>query len=389
MTKKGGTRTGKGTSKFVCCECIEDSFLKRLVRQKGKEQRECNFCGAIARKGSAAPLQVVVEKVERLFGNSKRIRPCGELSADAESTLAVLRGFRLTRNEGLLSYVVRLLEGGRATKWWQVVPDVDPPEVGGGELLDWAWLNFEKVVTYESRFNFLTVRSPHFDIGKVLSGIGELVKSKKLVCRISEGHRIYRARVLGAADTWNPDDPKELGAPPRDKASAGRMNAAGIPYLYTAFDEETALNEVLPRDGCRPVNVVLAKFETTKQLCVLDLTDNVPRRPSAFDDKAPLPEDPMYFLAHFAADISLPVSKDSLEHIQYAPTQVISEYFAQVFAPDGPDFPKLDGLKFRSAKCFDGKNLVLFPQNRDFRKAQPLDARVRYVDWRVCQWPPR
>ena len=97
----------------------------------------------------------------------------------------------------------------------------------------------------------------------------------------------------------------------------------------------------------------------------------------------------MYFLAHFAADISLPVSKDSLEHIQYAPTQVISEYFAQVFAPDGPDFPKLDGLKFRSAKCFDGKNLVLFPQNRDSRKVQPLDARVRYVDWRVCQWPPR
>ena len=35
-----------------------------------------------------------------------------------------------------------------------------------------------------------------------------------------------------------------MGPPPKERASAGRINQAGIPYLYTAFNKTTTRREV-------------------------------------------------------------------------------------------------------------------------------------------------
>src|SRR3546814_2028076 len=63
------------------------------------------------------------------------------------------------------------------------------------------------------------------------------------VRQVPEGTRVFRARMKERGDAWSPCA-KELGAPPFDKARAGRMNPAGIPYLYVAFDTKTALREI-------------------------------------------------------------------------------------------------------------------------------------------------
>jgi len=46
-----------------------------------------------------------------------------------------------------------------------------------------------------------------------------------------------------------PWDGTEIGAPPADKASAGRANAAGQVVLYVADEEKTAVSEVRPALG--------------------------------------------------------------------------------------------------------------------------------------------
>jgi|SRR5471030_15803 len=51
------------------------------------------------------------------------------------------------------------------------------------------------------------------------------------------------------------------------------------------------------------------------------------------------------------------------EHVDYAPSQVVSEYFALVFQSDG-DGSKLDGIVYPSAVRPGGRNLVLFPTAR-------------------------
>jgi RES domain len=59
------------------------------------------------------------------------------------------------------------------------------------------------------------------------------------------------------------------GAPPADKANAGRANAAGEVVLYVADEEKTAVSEVRP--------AVSVTNLTLKRACrVLDLTKGLP-----------------------------------------------------------------------------------------------------------------
>lgn len=64
----------------------------------------------------------------------------------------------------------------------------------------------------------------------------------------------------------------------------------------------------------------------------------------------------------FVDEISVPVTKDGGEHIDYVPTQVICEYLAQIFEP-APG-ARLGGLIYPSAVQVGGKNLVVFPEDR-------------------------
>lgn len=61
----------------------------------------------------------------------------------------------------------------------------------------------------------------------------------------------------------------EIGAPPADKAGAGRANAAGQVVLYVADEEKTAVSEVRPARG---FYVSVAKLTLKRAGRVLDLT---------------------------------------------------------------------------------------------------------------------
>ena len=61
-----------------------------------------------------------------------------------------------------------------------------------------------------------------------------------------------------------------------------------------------------------------------------------------------------------------PLKKNGMEHIEYVPSQVVSEYFALVF--DVSNGECLDGILYPSAIKTNGRNLVLFPTNRCFKR---------------------
>ena len=381
--------------KFVCCDCIDEAFLKDLVYNH-MNSLYCTFCGDRSGQEIAAPLGEVVEVIHRLFvrraeavKDEPKLPP--QSDQDPVRTVELLRSFGTafgwTRNIGLLSYVARQFESAHKCMWWLDKSAFEEVSIEPTprERMDIAWLGFAEIVTHKSRFNFLNAPNPYADEfprpGQVLDEIGKLVKQRGLVTCLAKGERVYRARKRGLTDTWNPDDPVQLGAPPRDKASAGRMNAAGIPHLYVAFEEETALRETVSARAEPAVHVAVGTFETAQPLTVLDLTESVPLRPSEFED-APAELDPMlHFLAHFASDICLPVSKDGSEHIEYAPTQVVSEYLSQVFEPCDAG-SRLDGLMYRSAARYRGKNLVLFPHAAP-RGRTDHDPRLYLIDWRI------
>ena len=141
---------------------------------------------------------------------------------------------------------------------------------------------------------------------------------------------VYRARVRQRGEKWQPTA-DQMGPPPKSKASAGRMNPAGIPYLYAAFDNTTAWREVGIM-GRTSKTVFTATFALTKPLWVMDLTA-LPPVPSLFDVANKEVREQALIVRAFVEAISTPVTKDGQEHIDYVPSQVICEYLAQVFEP--------------------------------------------------------
>lgn len=371
-------------SKRVCADCLNDAFLAEVV-EPGTSCRECDYCGT---PSDTAALASIVPVVAKAIG--RHYEPCGRPEGETAvagpgSSLDVLRGLRWAGNPRLLTDVANEL----GSDYWASLPSLET-EPRSGELLDWSWLHFERVVKHESRFNFHTTTKPQvegvLDAGAVLRRIGEVVVAHGLVQR-TQPKALYRARSRRPQDVWDAHCPAELGAPPKEKAGAGRMNPAGIPYLYTAFEPATAIGEIaFPLPGL-PIDVVLATFEANRELLVLDLSLVEPPR-SVFDCGSPPVDDRLEFLARFARDLALPVVKDGSEHIDYIPSQVVSEYFAQVFLPNGPDSAPLDGLVHRSSVCPGGRNLVLFPSRRQFTSnkfgsVSHVGAEVlRFRDWR-------
>ena len=115
-----------------------------------------------------------------------------------------------------------------------------------------------------------------------------------------------------------------VGLPPRRVASSsGRMNAAGIPYLYLAFDDTTAIKETISKAGKQ---YCLAKFKSKQSMKVLNLV-NLPKSPSIFNPSTDSRRYETYFLRKFQKAISKPITKDGKEHVDYVPTQIVSEYF--------------------------------------------------------------
>lgn len=147
------------------------------------------------------------------------------------------------------------------------------------------------------------------------------------------------------------------------------MNPAGISYFYLALEERTALAETLDNP---PTRVALAAFVSKVEIRILDLTQ-LPSIPSVFDNDEYDNREAILFLDGFVDAISEPTKKDGREHIDYVPSQIVSEYFAQVFTLAEKD-ENLDGMMYPSAVMPGGKNIVLFPARDHQRQASDLVA---------------
>lgn len=232
------------------------------------------------------------------------------------------------------------------------------------EIWRYSWHGFEEWIKHEVRFFFSHVvhrdsSSDPFEVqpAHMLSIVSKLVRDVGLIVTRTGNEVLYRVRERIGAEGWVADT-DSMGAPPAEKAMAGRMNPAGISYLYLACDEQTAVAEVV---RAPPATIVVAEFRVTRALRILDLTA-LPCRPSIFDISRKEQWEGLIFLEHFVAAICEPVAKDGREHVSYAPSQVVSEFFALVFK-DGKR-NGLDGILYPSTVKPGGKNLVLFPTDR-------------------------
>lgn len=351
---------------YVCPDCVDDEFLKSIIYDNACHHI-CDYCGEESDHDFAAPVEALMTAIGSTvsyYYNDPTCAgvPCegGSFIFDPIDTHEVLVAIGLECDSQLFDDIA------------QAFVNIDWVSSAHGhwassqqnEILSASWNNFVNVVKHDVRYFFSRTPnlsdSEEYSPPQLLSIISHLVNDLNLVNTIPMGTSFYRVREREDEATWELNH-DQMGPPPAERAAAGRMNPAGISYLYLAFEQQTALAEVLERPPC---GAAIAQFDAQRNLHVLDLTD-LPPLPSIFDDSRREQREGLLFLNRFIEEISKPVKKDGREHVEYVPSQVVSEYFALAFRFNGQS---LDGIAYPSAVRPGGKNIVLFPCKRGYER---------------------
>jgi len=183
---------------------------------------------------------------------------------------------------------------------------------------------------------------------------------------IEEGTPLWRAQKGYKKDTQNDDIPMPFLAermkPLKDKAKEGRANPKGIPYLYLATNQKTAISEVRPWVGSL---ISLANFMVSNRLEIIDCTSDEAYLPIYLRNDEP---NDITKEMHVWSDINKAFSDpvDQTDDIaDYVPTQILSE----LFKTNG-----YDGIEY-SSRLADGNNIVLF----DLNNATPVHCQLHKV----------
>lgn len=158
---------------------------------------------------------------------------------------------------------------------------------------------------------------------------------------------LYRARINGERRK-RAFNKKEMGAPPADKATAGRANPMGIPFLYLCDEPETTLYEVRAR---YLDNVSIAEFCSSQAVKVVDFCKKVSLFAPAYDDNLPHAMASERLAKLITADLSKPMSRYDSE-VDYVPTQFLCELIRKTH--------DVAGIVFNSSLRKGHKNFVLF-----------------------------
>ncbi|MBS0235340.1 MAG: RES family NAD+ phosphorylase [Proteobacteria bacterium] len=242
-------------------------------------------------------------------------------------------------------------------------------------MADFDNIHDYRVFAHIRRSRWRFSRAPEVD--DFLAGV--VATAKDRVRKVSAGTSVWRAQLgwedemvfegrnLADEDIYVPKPfSKERMKPKPDQASEGRANTKGIPALYVATTEKTALSEMRPNLASI---LSVAELKTVKDLNVVDCTIDIYPRSYLEVMRAEKPiaffEGEMNQLIWREIDdaFALPVDRQEFA-ADYAPTQNIAE----VLKKEG-----YDGIQYRSAYDGNGgRNIALF----DLASADVVSVRV-------------
>ncbi len=342
-------------AKMVCYRCVHDAYLGRQIQRSGTSS-QCSLCDS---KRKCVPLAEIVSRVTEILGTY------------------ITEGEHIWRwSDGRIDY-----QEGDSIDYWvseifgcdNIEPIVDavcsrltsysddtnysrqpfrPNDIGH------QWCEFQEGMKHGIRFFNDSAKAFLDWIFKDLDKYSAS-SDKHAVVRLltpEDSPPIYRARTcmgFGSVSEITANPARNLGVPPKDRAGEGRMNPAGVPAFYGAFERKTCVAELRPPVGG---TVVSGEFRLVREVKVLDFgrfeKADLGPMPSFFDSKYHFKLGRRDFLRYLHDAITVPVLPGAER--DYLTTQVIAEYLATHCKP------RIDGVIFKSVQESSGSNIVLF-----------------------------
>jgi hypothetical protein len=370
----------------ICADCVTDAALAAWITANAASNT-CTFCGANGTTPLAASFDDLVGFLldgvsfdwnEPTSEGISYISREGGWQAPLTDTSEVLSYLDISQDNGVLDALAHSIDNDA----WV---ERDFYRGNDSQRLTWGWDSFKDYTKHHTRFFFLHRQDDVYDDGdlspgELLDRLAKMIRSKLtgqgVVRTIGTDENLIRLRI----DDVPHHSAEAIGTPPAEfSTQSNRMSPAGIPMFYGAFDYKTANAETY--DPQHHVGKVISAgtFKPVRPLVILDLA-NLPPMPSVFDPSGRPLIHSLRFLNAFAKDISSPIARDGKEHIEYVPTQIVTEYFRRAFTLG--EGVQLDGLAYCSSKNPGGVAFVLFCENNqsiDLNDTAGPDAMLRLV----------
>lgn len=341
---------------YVCSRHIDDYAIKEFIRENTYNGK-CSYCG---RKGK------VVAFLELM-----KLIMCGigliyEDAANWMSYESKEGGYlgNTYHNEELIDELLEIdnyelqqdVTYGIADLAWSTRNDYYSTEK---DLLDENWKLFKEVVKYKNRYLF--AQSSKFKTDEdsrrpfdVFINLSAAILPLNLLTTLSVKTKLYRVRQHNLKEEV--EKLIDIASTPQEYAVySNRMSPAGISMFYCSFDDETAKLETIERNSDKTY-ISIGTFSGKRELNIIDFSRlfNV----SVFDKEKQKYFYISQFLKSFIKDLSKDIKKDGKEHIEYVPTQIVTEFFRYVYAEEIK--MAIDGIIYPSSKNIGKNACVLF-----------------------------
>lgn len=375
------------TDDVMCLAHISDEHLLRRV-ETFAEDGDCAICrtDGLTPRGRVVNIAHIARVVEEMAQNTYDHEGWISDGAQILDPLTTEEVVTALLEDAIEPEALDLTVGLATLLIQEELDWFEPFDMDREDGIEYEWDSFAERVKHESRL-LLRPRgtspqsAPERNYAFIESLLFLAEERAGLIHTLRRGTKLYRARSERDAHEFEriarESPARQLGPAPKERASAGRMNAQGVPMFYVALDQETACAEVASHSPYD--EAVVGQFVVQKPLRVLDLT-TVPEPRSIFEDRSHDDFDErLNALGVYRDRITRPVILDGNHPVDYAPTQVITDAFR--YWPENP----LDGIMYPSRVREGGKNIVLFYGDRMWfespvEKSSRFEAFVRQTD---------
>lgn len=324
-----------------CVECFRDTHIRATIKKQGK-LGNCDFC---ASRGTAVyDISEAPNLLSEMMINLVQSYSVSD-SVDAKPLKIALRDDWDIFNAGaesILTLTKKLCESVYPNDSDVFNKNVIIPQLKDEDFLQefgvvrgHSWAEFSDSIKYHNRFH-----NGMFNADAFASFLSIVAKS------YPAGSRFYRARISSHETGFSKDD---MGSPPKEKRSSGRINPQGIGALYLSLDISTIVNEV--RASAFDF-ITIGEFQNTRDILVVDLSGVAKTSPFLYEGEFEQFAVNRKVFQEIAAEIAKPLRRSD-SPLEYLPTQFIAEFIKS---------QNYDGVEYASTLRPGGYNLAAFDE---------------------------